>query len=107
MCIKISYIPNKEWLLIWDEIKYAKILSYNRNTKKFDVEKEYFVNDNFGHIYGEPLDGIQYSNGMLYSNSNTYLLQERGTEKNTIIVSVSEKYSLIDNIFNSSIILNS
>jgi len=34
--------------MICDEDKYIKILVYDPNTKKFKIEKEYYVHNSFG-----------------------------------------------------------
>jgi UDP-3-O-acyl-N-acetylglucosamine deacetylase len=48
LCKKVEYLENKECLLVSDEDKYVKILSYDDTNKKFKVEKEYFVSQYFG-----------------------------------------------------------
>lgn len=82
----------QEALMICDEDKYIKILIYDPNTKKFKIEKEYYVHNSFGAY--EDLSAMEnycFSNGILYTNSNSYLLQERGTEKNDIEIQVSSR----------------
>ena len=89
MCKKTYFTPYKECLLICDEDKYAKILVYDKINNKFNVEKEYYVSEEFGTQDLNSLENYQFSNGMLYNNFETYLLQERGTEKEPIMIDVS------------------
>jgi hypothetical protein len=90
MCKKVEFLPHKECLLISDEDKYIKILSYDPNNKKFKLEKEYFVSQFFGNESLNQLSTMCFNNGVLYSNNGTYLLQERGMQKNELEVMISE-----------------
>jgi len=92
LCKKATYLGkgySQDCLLVWDEDKYIKILIYDSQNKKFLIENEYFVGNSFA-IYDEPniLENYWYSNGILYNNFSSYLLQERGTEKDDIEISV-------------------
>ena len=89
MCKKVDFHPNKECLLISDEDKYIKIISYDPNNKKFKLEKEYFVSQFFGNESLSQLSTMCFNNGVLYSNNGTYLLQERGMQKNEMEVNIS------------------
>ena len=92
LCKKTTFLINgyyEDCLLIWDEDRFIKILYYDTQNKKFRVEKEYFVSSSFA-VYDEPniLESYWYWNGILYSNTDSYLLQERGTEKEDIAIQV-------------------
>ena len=79
-----------------DEDKYIKILSYDDVNKKFKIEKEFFVNNNFATTDDlNILENYSYSNGMLYNNSECYLLQERGTERVDTDTAISD----VNNMF--------
>lgn len=89
---KSTYFLNggyQDWLLIWDEDKYIKILIYDSQNKKFIIEREYFVSSSFA-VYEEPnvLESYWYSNGILYNNESSYLLQERENNKADIEIRV-------------------
>lgn len=82
LCKKVEYLPHKECLLISDEDKYVKIISYDETNKKFKIEKEYFVSPSFGvNESVASMSSYSYSTEMIYSNNETFLLQERGAEK--------------------------
>jgi len=90
MCKKTHYIPNVECLIISDEDKYLKILSYDSINKKLKVEKEFYVEQFFA--IGDDLsslESLQYTNNILYNNHEAYLLQERGTERGDMSLEVT------------------
>ena len=92
MCKKIHYKPGVECLIISDEDKYVKILSYDQINKRLKVEKEYYVHKLFAT--NDDLDGLEnfkYCNGILYSNDVSYILQKRGSEKGDLPIEVTSE----------------
>lgn len=72
-----------------DEDKYVKVLMYDEDTKKLKTVKEYFVSQTFGMNEDlNTLEQFHYSNGLLYNNTDSYVLQERGTETESIQIAI-------------------
>ena len=59
--------------------KYLKILK--PESGRLEIEKEFYVNENFADGYYSNVKQYSYSNEMLYSSSGAEFLQERGKEK--------------------------
>jgi hypothetical protein len=99
MCKKLAYSKNgvpKKALMICDEISNIKILVYNSIDRQFEVEESYFVNDNFGWIRDfDALDAIGLSDVILYTNSESYLIQPRNNHGEPIMI-VEVNLSIIE-----------
>lgn len=54
-------------MIINDEPKFAKLLTYDENNKKIVIHHEYFANTLFGQKSIDDMDNYQHSKGMLYS----------------------------------------
>lgn len=91
MCKKTDYLPHKQCILICDEDKYVKIMSYDEVNKKFKVEKEFYVDQYFAQSDDlNNLETLCYTNKMLYSNNQSFMLSERGVDKNEDVTQMQE-----------------
>ena len=79
-------------MVISDEDKFVKILSYDQINKRLKIEKEYYVHKLFGTSDDlDELERFQYCNGILYSNDISYLLQKRGSERGDLPLEVTSE----------------
>lgn len=93
MCKKVHYKAGVECLMICDEDKYIKILTYDSINKRFRVEREFFVHRDFAT--NDDLDALEhfyYVDGILYNNYQSYVLQERGTERGDLSVDITSEH---------------
>lgn len=78
--VKTTFIEGEEYLYIVDEAKHMKILKNEEN--RLSIYKDYYV-DTYFSTYADVknIKQFSYANGMMYSNSAAYILQEKGKEK--------------------------